>query len=461
MRPLSAEDLRRLERERGEADRRYNEALTLLDASLAASAAEPELPARPAPLDESSISAVNERWRVSAEPPSASGLRGRIARLVWRIVGPAFDRQEHFNAAVVEHLNRNLEGERAARQAVGATMAALREHVSAMVAFQSRLVQYLQQVTPYVDTKDRLVAGQALRDPHEQARALEATIGLLQQQVAVLKRESARGPREDSESSSATARAGGGAPRALNNDVDGSRDRETRLNAYKYVGFEQEFRGAPEEIRRRLAAYVPYFEGASDVLDVGCGRGEFLELLRERGVSGTGLELNHEMAEVCRARGLDVVEGDAVTYLERLPDGALGGLFAGQVVEHLQADYLLRFLELAYDKLRPGSKIVLETINVDNWSAFFGPYLRDITHVRPLPSDTLMFLLRASGFQRVDMRASSPMGDEARLARISPQAAAAVSPDASVLIEAFNQNVDRLNGILFGFVDYAAIGERL
>src|SRR6185312_2504984 len=143
------------------------------------------------------------------------------------------------------------------------------------------------------------------------------------------------------------------------------------------------------------------------------------------------------------------------TYLESLPDGSLGGIFAAQVVEHLEADYLLRFLELAYHRLRPGSKIVLETINVDSWSAFFGPYLRDITHVRPLPPDTLLFLLRASGFQRVDMRASSPMSDDQRLARIPADIVGAP------LAEAVNQNIDRLNALLFGFSDYAAIGERL
>ena len=427
MRPLSEEDLRRLERERSEADRHYNEALTLLDAALQG---EPALPPPPSPIDESFITPINERWRILPDAaPAERGWRGRLARLVWRLVAPVFERQQHFNAALVEHLNRNIAGERAARQALGLTIAAVREHVSALVSFQSRLVQYLQQVTPYVDTKDRLAVAQVLRDPHEQVRALETTIGLLQQQVSTLKREferavASRAPNPE-QLVGAELPLGAQQPAASPAAGSGPKTEDRRpetaspsLNAYKYVGFEQEFRGAPEEIRQRLAAYCPYFEGASDVLDVGCGRGEFLELLRERGVSAKGLELNHEMVEVCRGRGLEVAEGDLVSYLEALPDGALGGLFAGQVVEHLQPDYLLRFLELAYHKLRPGSKIVLETINVDNWSAFFGPYLRDITHVQPLPPDTLMFLLRASGFQRVDMRASSPMRDEAKLAWI-------------------------------------------
>jgi ATP synthase F1 delta subunit len=110
--------------------------------------------------------------------------------------------------------------------------------------------------------------------------------------------------------------------------------------------------GSTETIRARLESYLPYFDGASDVLDVGCGRGEFLDLLQARGVTGRGLDLNHEMVEVCRARGLDVAEGDVVSYLESLPDASLGGLFAAQVVEHLQPGYLLRFLELVIGKHR-------------------------------------------------------------------------------------------------------------
>ncbi len=104
------------------------------------------------------------------------------------------------------------------------------------------------------------------------------------------------------------------------------------LESYKYVGFEDRFRGSREEIRARQLSYVPLFAGASDVLDVGCGRGEFLDLLREAGIGARGLDTNHEMVEVCRARGLDVVEGDLVSYLSSVPDGSLGGLIALQVV---------------------------------------------------------------------------------------------------------------------------------
>jgi O-antigen chain-terminating methyltransferase len=227
----------------------------------------------------------------------------------------------------------------------------------------------------------------------------------------------------------------------------------TTIDAYKYVGFEERFRGSTEEIRRRLLDYLPRFQGASDVLDLGCGRGEFLDLLREAGVDARGLDLNHEMVELCRERGLRVEEGDAVGFLESLPDGSLGGLFAAQVVEHLQPDYLLRLLDVSFHKLRPGSTIVLETVNPACWYAFFQSYIRDLTHVRPVHPETLTYFLEASGFQKVHVDYRAPVPERAKLR--------AVPDGEDTLREIFNANVHLLNALMFTHMDYAAIGERM
>ena len=189
------------------------------------------------------------------------------------------------------------------------------------------------------------------------------------------------------------------------------------------------------------------------MLDVGCGRGEFLDLLKAAGISGRGLDLNHEMVEVCRARGLDVAEADVVTYLEGLPDASLGGLFAAQVVEHLQPAYLLRFLELAHHKLRPGAPMVLETLNPACWVAFFESYIRDITHVWPLHPETLRYLVLASGFTTARIELRSPVPPEDRL---QPIAAAGAAADD--LVETFNANVEKLNARMFTHLDYAIVG---
>jgi O-antigen chain-terminating methyltransferase len=228
------------------------------------------------------------------------------------------------------------------------------------------------------------------------------------------------------------------------------------LDAYKYVGFEDQFRGSQETIRARLESYLSYFDGGSEVLDVGCGRGEFLDLLKARGITARGLDLNHEMVEVCRARGLDVTESDAVSYLGALPDASLGGLIAVQVVEHLQPSYLLRFLELAFHKLRPGAPIVLETLNPACWTAFFDSFIRDITHVWPLHPETLRYLVVASGFSSARIEYRSPVPPEDRL---QPIAVEAGSPAAD-MAETFNANVERLNARMFTFLDYAIVGGR-
>ena len=233
---------------------------------------------------------------------------------------------------------------------------------------------------------------------------------------------------------------------------DTSRGAETM--SHKYVGFEDAFRGSPDAIRARLADYVPLFAGTSDVLDIGCGRGEFLGLLREQGVSGRGIDLNDAMVEVCRGKGLDASRADALSYLGGLPDGSLGGLFAAQVVEHLEPAYLTRLLEAAFDKLRPGAPIVLETINPACWFAFFESYIRDITHVRPLHPDTLKFLLVASGFNQIDIRYRVPYPEHEKLQAIGT---GAIPADA---VETLNANVKKLNQLLFTYLDYAAVGKR-
>ena len=273
---------------------------------------------------------------------------------------------------------------------------------------------------------------------------LQTSTSVMQQAVHTLKRELERLRGSDApDPSTATTQTGAAPPpgTAFTSSID----------SYKYVGFEDQFRGSQKDIRARVAEYLPNFEGASDVLDIGCGRGEFLDLLSEHGITAHGLDINHEMVEGCRDRGLRAEEGDAVSYLSGLPDGSLGGLFAAQVVEHLQPDYLMQLIDVAYDKLRPGSMIVLETINPACWFAFFESYIRDISHVRPIHPDTLKYLLLASGFQQVDVRYRARYPEHEKLRPL---------PGESELTETFNANVEKLNGLLFTYLDYAAIGQR-
>ncbi|MBI2833575.1 MAG: class I SAM-dependent methyltransferase [Acidobacteria bacterium] len=506
-RTVSADDLARLKREREDADRLYNEALTALDAAVQRL---PEIPHPPPAPDEYQVTPLNELWHVL--PPEGGfgrGWRRRLKQAIWNLVGPPFRRQEQFNSALVDHVNRNIHVQRETQKAIATTIALVSTQIADLVAFESRLMVYLQQLTPYVDTKDREVTGLMRRIAEDNAEMLDVVdhrvIGLaagisgvgdeLQKRwesmvarekrfearvggvsaaveefrtsLAVLQRSSLAMKRElerllaSAETGapalppvSAVSGAGTGA-------LASAQAARPLADSHKYVGFEDQFRGSEDEIRARVAEYLPYFEGASDVLDVGCGRGEFLDLLRARGIPARGLDINREMVEACRQRGLDVSEGDALGCLLGLPSDSLGGLFAAQVIEHLEPDYLLSFLDAAYDKLRPGARVVLETINAACWVAFFESYIRDITHVRPLHPDTMKYLLQASGFQRVDIRFRAPYPVPAKLQGVAIPSGTQDTGPFPTFASTFNENVEKVNARLFTYLDYAVVGEKL
>ena len=165
------------------------------------------------------------------------------------------------------------------------------------------------------------------------------------------------------------------------------------------------------------------------------------------------------MVDVCLEQGLDAAAGDALACLRSLPDASLGGLFAAQVVEHLEPRYLAQMLDTAFDKLRPGAPIVLETINPACWFAFFESYIRDITHVRLLHPDTLKYLLVACGFQQMEIRYRAPYPEHEKLQPV-PAAGAADGVPIADWADTINANVDRINRLLFTWLDYAAIGLR-
>jgi 2-polyprenyl-3-methyl-5-hydroxy-6-metoxy-1,4-benzoquinol methylase len=402
------------------------------------------------PPDRYQIERLNTLYRIINDAPARGGLKARLASGARRLLGRVLARQQEFNAVVVDHLNRNMAVAVEAHHASLKTIEWIGTAVERCESVTDQIERHLEALLARERRNDTAVGALAV-----QHAELRSALSVAQQAVHGLRREIERlAPANPTQIPNPASEVSDPGSRVLDPGVNSQFD---DLDSHKYVGFEDQFRGAPAEIRRRIEDYVPIFEKASDVLDVGCGRGEFLELLRDRGVRARGIDINAAMVEVCRGKGLQVETADAISHLRALPDGSLGGLFAAQVIEHLEPRYLMRLLDAAFEKLRPGAPIVLETINPACWFAFFESYIRDLTHVRPVHPDTLKYLLIATGFQDVDIRYRAPYPDAEKLQSL-PRSGTGASQDD--LVETLNANVEKINRLLFTYLDYAAIGCR-
>jgi O-antigen chain-terminating methyltransferase len=250
------------------------------------------------------------------------------------------------------------------------------------------------------------------------------------------------------------ARAGLAAPEAA--EAVGALRSQSRGAAY--LAFEDLHRGTREEIKRRQGVYLPYFaEAASEqtpVLDLGCGRGEFLELCRDHGVPARGVDVNPEMAAFCREQGLEAVEADALAHLRALDENSLGGILLSQVIEHLTLDQLMELTALCASRLKPGGALIAETVNPQSLSTFAGAFYLDLTHIKPVHPEAARFLWRAQGLGQVEVVYLSPVPAEHKL---EPVAGGESGAD---LAGAFNRNVKRLNELLYGPQDYAVVGRK-
>ncbi len=222
------------------------------------------------------------------------------------------------------------------------------------------------------------------------------------------------------------------------------------LEDWRYAGFENRFRGYEAEVKKQQVSYLPYFKKKGKVLDLGCGRGEFLELLEKNGIKGVGIDINDQMIDICLEKGLDCQKGDILEKLAEHEDGSLSGIFSSQVIEHLPPSYLKRLLELAYFKLAPSSPIVLETINPVSVFSLVEIYFLDLSHQRPIHPQAIKFLMESTGFEEVEIIYSSPVEKE------SLQDLPGNDEAATIL----NQNIDKLNKLLYAPSNYAAIGKK-
>ena len=407
----------------------YAEALALLD-KLAAF----PLPEETGPEVQELLSELNDLWDAPALPPSR-GLGGVLARPTLEALGPVFEGQARFNEVLVQLLNAQLG--HAARH-----HARLRELAEA-------LVHYAQRVEPIMDARDDM---RVARTPTRAEQALEAFDRRLESMGERL--EGLLALRDRVEALSEEMGAVRSGLEAATPPPEVARATARAAGDSAYTAFENRFRGPREEIRTRQEDYVDLFLGQAPVVDLGCGRGEFLDLLRAAGIEARGVEGNAHAVRECREKGFDVVHGDLVECLQSQETGSLGGVFAAQVAEHLPPPALSALLAEAHRTLRGGGLLVLETPNPASALAFHDVFIRDLTHERPLHPETLRFLAAAAGFSDVRIQMRNPVPDDVRL-RLLP--GSGLPPP---VIQALNENVERLNALLFAPLDYALIARR-
>ena len=171
----------------------------------------------------------------------------------------------------------------------------------------------------------------------------------------------------------------------------------------EYEKFEGNFRGSNEDIRKNQEFYIPYFEGKRKVIDLGCGRGEFLQLLKEKNIPAAGVDFYKNFVDECKAKGLDVTYGDALEYVENLPDNSVDGIFAAQLVEHIPAGRLVKLCQDAYKKLGAGGCLIFETPNPTCLSIYTNAFYMDPSHNRPVHPKSLQFYLQNAGFSSVEI----------------------------------------------------------
>ena len=239
--------------------------------------------------------------------------------------------------------------------------------------------------------------------------------------------------------------------KSVNQDTqDRLNDIREKLSVYQYADFELRFRGDENQVRANLEPYLEWFGEAEPLLDIGCGRGEFLQLLSEKGVAALGIDNNASMLELAREKGLNCRQSDALLYLRETEAESIGAIFSAQVIEHFEPEYLRDLVIESLRVLKAGGQLLLETINPLSVFALSHIFTLDVTHRKPLHPEYMRYLLESSGFSQVDVVYPAELSAE----KLSEM------PVSFENAHIYNSNVDKLNDLLFASPVYAVRGRK-
>ena len=249
----------------------------------------------------------------------------------------------------------------------------------------------------------------------------------------------------------------------IRDKVDDIEDRLKKLEYKVWVGFpsnfdyskfEDQFRGSEELIKERQKIYLDYINKQKSVLDIGCGRGEFLELLKENGIKAFGIDSNRQMVKRCLDKGLGVEYSDAISYLKNY-QGNLGNVFLSMIVEHLDFKDIFTIISTAWEKMEKDSVILIETINPNSFYAQSKTYVIDPTHINLVSPETLSYTFQKIGFRDLKIIYKSPVPKEQRLKFMKHQLG---NKELDKIIRKINDNLKVLDDIIFGNLEYVIMG---
>ena len=270
------------------------------------------------------------------------------------------------------------------------------------VRLVGRVVVYLAQVVTIPQRMYNQAVLQVLRDSMDGVRKLDQSISHLQTSLTLHERHFKMLLER------AEQQPPGESPPTADEYSPIHKAKEQLLDPF-YVSFEDRFRGSRDEIKQRLEFYLPFFkEGPpgmeqAEILDIGCGRGEWLELLRDAHLNARGIDMNQVMVDQCREQGLSVTAADALTYLQTVNEKSLGAITAFHLIEHLDLGTLVNMINETMRVLRPGGLVLFETPNPENIAVGACNFYADPTHRNPIYPPTIQFIIEQRGFHDVKL----------------------------------------------------------
>ncbi len=414
---------------------------------------------------------------VNPRPP---GFLNNIVQGLKRIVARALDwhirEQVEFNRAAIEHMNAALEALNELNQAVS-RLAGLEAAMKAEVREIKDIRSYWHQWRENWENQSSRTEIRFLRSLADLRAAYDLRVAQMETRLGESFRQTMDAQHQRFEG--ALERTSAEIQRKLWADLDQIRDEQDRVRehyerlihnelrvvrqraaarrytesteppelaprpaapAFDYLRFADRFRGTEEYVKRNLPFYVDRFRSCASVLDLGCGRGEFLEALREAGIPGRGIDLGEEFINICRQKGLQAEQADLFEYLEALEDESVDGIFCCQVIEHLPPERLPDLVRLAAQKLHRRGVAAFETPNPECLAIFATHFYLDPTHTRPVPASLMVFYLEEAGFGGVEIRQFAPAVESI--------------PALAELPAAFREE-------FFGGLDYGVVARRL